>query len=74
MTSALVIFFGSVSADKGTKAKLKQMGLHQTQKHLWGFPGGSVVNNPPANAGATGSIPDPGRSPCCGATKPMSHN
>ena len=26
------------------------------------FPGGSVVKNPPANAGATGSIPDPGRS------------
>ena len=27
-----------------------------------GFPGGSMVKNPPANAGATGSIPDPGRS------------
>ena len=27
-----------------------------------GFPGGSVVKNPPANAGDTGSIPDPGRS------------
>ena len=26
-----------------------------------GFPGGSVVNNPPANAGNTGSIPDQGR-------------
>jgi len=25
-----------------------------------GFPGGSVVKNPPANAGDTGSIPDPG--------------
>ena len=27
-----------------------------------GFPGGSVVNNPPTDAGATGSIPGPGRS------------
>ena len=28
-----------------------------------GFPGGSVVKNPPANAGDTGSIPGLGRSP-----------
>ena len=27
-----------------------------------GFPGGSVVKNPPANAGDTGSISDPERS------------
>ena len=27
-----------------------------------GFPSGSVVKNPPANAGDRGSIPDPGRS------------
>ena len=26
------------------------------------FPGGTVVKNPPANAGDTGSSPDPGRS------------
>ena len=26
------------------------------------FPGGAVVNNPPASAGDTGSIPGPGRS------------
>ena len=26
-----------------------------------GFPGGSVVKNPPANAGDTGLIPDAGR-------------
>ena len=26
------------------------------------FPGGSVVKNPPASAGDTGSIPGPGRS------------
>ena len=28
-----------------------------------GFPDGSVVNNPPANAGVVGSIPKSGRSP-----------
>ena len=28
----------------------------------WGFPGGSVVRSLPANAGATGSIHNPGRS------------
>ena len=27
-----------------------------------GFPGDSVLKNPPANAGDTGLIPDPGRS------------
>ena len=27
-----------------------------------GFPGGTVVKNPPANAGNTGSSPGPGRS------------
>ena len=31
-------------------------------KMLLGFPGGSVVKNPPANAGDTDSIPDPERS------------
>ena len=34
--------------------------LHK--KCLQGFPGGSVVKNPPANAGDTGSSPGPGRS------------
>ena len=28
----------------------------------WDFPGGTVVKNPPANIGDTGSIPGPGRS------------
>ena len=42
--------------------------LHFKNTHLglacWpsGFPGGSVVKNPPANAGVTGLITDPGRS------------
>ena len=39
----------------------------------WGFPGGPVVENPPANAGDTGSLvrEDP---TCRGATKPVFHN
>ena len=34
----------------------------QIKKTIAGFSGGSVVKNPPANAGDTGPIPDPGRS------------
>ena len=33
-----------------------------TKTKLLGFPGGTVVKNPPANAGDTGSSPGPGRS------------
>ena len=32
------------------------------KNHFWGFPGGAVVENPPANAGDMGSSPGPGRS------------
>ena len=32
------------------------------RKEMWDFPGGTVVKNPPANAGDTGSSPGPGRS------------
>jgi len=35
------------------------------------FPGGSVVKNPPANAGDTGLIPGPGRSLKEGNGKPL---
>ena len=36
---------------------------HDKQKSSsWGFPGGAVVKNPPANAGDTGSSPGPGGS------------
>ena len=40
----------------------------------WGFPGDSVVKNPPANAGdtgASGSIPGLGRSPGEGNGNPL---
>ena len=45
------------------------MNMTDTFTLLLGFPGGSVVKNPPANAGDTrdsGLIPEPGRSPGVG--------
>ena len=39
--------------------KLKQIIL----KFIWGFPGGPVVKNLPANGKDTGSSSGPGRSP-----------
>ena len=33
-----------------------------SQSVLWGFPGGSVVNTPPASAGDKGLLPGWGRS------------
>ena len=46
----------------------------ESKKAQLGFCGGSVVKNPPANAGDMGLIPDLGRSSCHRATKPMCHN
>ena len=34
----------------------------EIKKQQRDFPGGAVVENPPANAGDMGSSPDPGRS------------
>ena len=39
------------------------------ERTVQGVPGGSVVKNPPASAGDTGSIPGPGRSQSSRATK-----
>ena len=38
------------------------------------FPGGTVVKNPPVNAGDTGSIPGLEDPTCLGAAKPVRHN
>jgi len=38
-----------------------------------GFPGGSVIKNPPANAGDTCSIPGSGRSPGEGNGYPLQY-
>jgi len=39
-----------------------------------GFPGGSVVENPPANAEDMGSIPGSGRSPGRGNGNPLQYS
>ena len=39
-----------------------------------GFPGGSVVKNPPANAGDSGSIPGSGRCPGEGNYNPLQYS
>ena len=36
--------------------------ISQLKKRKWGFPGGAVVENLPANAGDMGSCPGLGRS------------
>ena len=41
---------------------------------LMGFPGGSVVKNPPANAGDMGSIPGSGISPGGGNGNPLQYS
>ena len=38
------------------------MGIMLFENMSGDFPGGTVVKNPPANAGDTGSSPGPGRS------------
>ena len=38
-----------------------------------GFPGGTVVKNPPTNAGDTGSIPRLGRCPRVGNGNPLQY-
>ena len=40
----------------------------------WGFPGGSVVKDPSANAGNLGSIPGSGRSPGEGNGNPLQYS
>ena len=40
---------------------------------MMGFPGGSVVKNPPANTGDAGLIPGSGRSPRKGNGNPLQY-
>ena len=44
------------------KKKKKDTNEPFYKAEIRGFPGGSVVKNPPANAGDKGLIPGPGRS------------
>ena len=47
---------------QGTKRGQENQEERLKRKGGGGFPGGAVVENPPASAGDTGSSPDPGRS------------
>ena len=49
---------------------MQEVNLEGPQGAL-GFPGGSVVKNLPANSGATGLIPGPGRSSGEGNGNPL---
>ena len=46
----------------GEKGCTKDKGNCEFKSSGVGFPGGTVVENPPANAGDAGSSPGPGRS------------
>ena len=48
--------------------------MHTHIPHGKGFPGGSVVKNPPANARDAGSIPGLGRSPGEGNGYPLQYS
>ena len=58
---------GAGKGEKGGKGSMKG--------EFGGFPGGTVLESPPADAGNTGSCPGPGRShmPRRGAAGPVSH-
>ena len=49
-------------------------GICLEPKEESGIPGGSVVKNPPASAGNTGSIPGSGRSPGGGNDNPFQYS
>ena len=49
-------------------------GICLEPKEESGIPGGSVVKNPPASAGNTGSIPGSGRSPGGGHGNPLQYS
>ena len=53
------------------------LGFHLNQRLLWGFPGGSVIKKPPANAGAAGdadAIPESRGSPRGGNDTPLQYS
>ena len=54
----------------------QRVGHDWATKPQWNlaFPGGSAVKNPPVNAGDTGSVPGPGRSPGEGNGNPLQYS
>ena len=65
---------------EGEPGRLQSMGsqsrtqLNDFTFFLYGFPGGSMVKNPPANAGDAGSIPGSGRAPGEGNGNPLQYS
>ena len=47
--------------DEEQQVNVSRLVRKLSEASLGGFPGGAVVENPPANAGDTGLIPGPGR-------------
>ena len=62
LETARRLFANKTCGDLNNEIKLRK---------LWGFPGGSVVKNPPATTGDTGLIPGSGRSPGGGNGNPL---
>ena len=58
---------------KGNFMSMRLFYSHLLSRNL-GFPGGSVVKNPSANAGDTGSIPGSGGSPGGVHGNPLQHS
>ena len=53
----------TILEEKGRRCKLRNTVDPKNKiRNGWGFPGGAVVENLPANAGDTGSSPGLGRS------------
>ena len=59
---------------RGVSLKEEGDGLSEETGTTQGFPGGSVVTNPPANAGEEGSISGSGRSPGGGNGNPLQYS
>ena len=65
--TALRTLLGARGALAGKKSEEERL-------YIWDLPSGSVVKNPPANAGDAGSILGSGRSPGGGDGNPLQHS
>ena len=59
-----------MSDSETTRVRRNSFNYYSTQR----LPGGSVVENPPDNAGDAGSIPESGRSPGGGNGNPLQYS
>ena len=67
MWTAFTTVLWYISDNSGNSQEFDNQSLYR-----WGFPGGSVVKNPPVNAGDMGLIPGLGRSHGEGNGNPLS--